>query len=186
MVTDQGDVLDPSDAELVADARRGARDAVESLIRRHQGVVFRYVMSMLRDPDRSSDVSQDTFLKALRNLDRFRGDSSFRTWLLSIARREALGALRSERGQRCVPLEGHEVIPGSGSGPDAHAIQSDEVRRIRAALDRLPEKQRSSVSLRLFDGLSFREIGEVIGSSEGAARVNYHYGINRLREWLHE
>ena len=61
---------------------------------------------------------------------------------------------------------------------------SDESRRVRASLERLPGKQRLSVSLRLFDGLSFKEIGDLIGSTEGAARVNYHYGIGRLREWL--
>jgi RNA polymerase sigma-70 factor (ECF subfamily) len=53
-------------------------------------------------------------------------------------------------------------------------------------MDQLPEKQRLSVALRLFDGLSFREVAEIIGSTEGAARVNYHYGIGRLREWLHD
>ena len=57
---------------------------------------------------------------------------------------------------------------------------------MREALERLPEKQRFSVSLRLFDQMSFKEIGAVINSSEGAARVNYHYGIGRLREWLDE
>jgi RNA polymerase sigma-70 factor (ECF subfamily) len=51
-------------------------------------------------------------------------------------------------------------------------------------MERLPEKQRLTVSLRLFDELSFKEIGEIVDSTEGAARVNYHYGIGRLREWL--
>ena len=60
------------------------------------------------------------------------------------------------------------------------------MRRVREALARLPEKQRLSVSLRLFDQLSFREIGALTNSTEGAARVNYHYGIGRLREWLGE
>ena len=61
---------------------------------------------------------------------------------------------------------------------------SDESTRARAALGRLPEKQRLSIQLRVDEGLSFREIGEVIGSSEGAARVNYFHGIRKLREWM--
>jgi RNA polymerase sigma-70 factor (ECF subfamily) len=73
------------------------------------------------------------------------------------------------------------------AGPiDDQVMREDEVARVRSVLSRLPEKQRLSVSLRLFDEMSFREIGEVIGSSEGAARVNYHFGIGRLREWLNE
>jgi RNA polymerase sigma-70 factor (ECF subfamily) len=59
-----------------------------------------------------------------------------------------------------------------------------ESARAREMLERLPEKQRLSVSLRVDEGLSFREIGEIIGSSEGAARVNYFHGIRRLRELM--
>ena len=63
-------------------------------------------------------------------------------------------------------------------------MTSREAARAREMLERLPEKQRLSVSLRIDEGLSFREIGEVIGSSEGAARVNYFHGIRRLRELM--
>jgi RNA polymerase sigma-70 factor (ECF subfamily) len=55
---------------------------------------------------------------------------------------------------------------------------------VKLLLEGLPDKQRQALSLRIFEGLSFREIGEVIGSSEGAARVNYHHGIRKLREML--
>jgi RNA polymerase sigma-70 factor (ECF subfamily) len=58
----------------------------------------------------------------------------------------------------------------------------ERARSVRRSLERLPEKQRLAVSLRIFEGLSFREVGELIDSSEGAARVNYHHGIRRLRE----
>jgi len=61
-----------------------------------------------------------------------------------------------------------------------------EADRVRREIDKLPEKQRLAVSLRIFDGLSFREVGEVIDSSEGAARVNYHHGIRRLKEKLRD
>jgi RNA polymerase sigma-70 factor (ECF subfamily) len=67
---------------------------------------------------------------------------------------------------------------------DEGVIGRQEEERARGLVDRLPEKQRLAVLLRVDEGLSFREVGELIGSSEGAARVNYHHGIRKLREWM--
>ena len=76
------------------------------------------------------------------------------------------------------------MLPAMGNDPSVEVTLRSEVARVREALADLPEKQRLSVSLRIFEGLSFREIGETIDSSEGSARVNYHHGIQRLRELL--
>jgi RNA polymerase sigma-70 factor (ECF subfamily) len=176
----------PEDRDLLERARDGDAEALGSLVERHQGVVYRFLVGFLRDEDEAADVAQDTFLKALDRLDGFRGDSSFRTWLLVIAKNEALGLIRKRGRRREESLDDVGYIAERSGGPDETAVRRDEVRRVREALARLPEKQRLSVSLRLFDELSFREIAEVIDSSEGAARVNYHYGIGRLREWLDE
>jgi len=172
------------DLRLLEGARKGEERALAQLVERHQGVVYRYLLQFLREEDQAADATQDTFLKAFSKLDAFRGDSSFRTWLLAIARNEALGSIRSHGRRREEVLDGEDRWVDQGVRPDEQAVRADEVDRVRAALARLPEKQRLSVSLRLFDGLSFREIGEATGTSEGAARVNYHYGIGRLREWL--
>ena len=185
-MTIRDESLEPGDTDLLALARGGDSSALELLVTRHQGVVYRFLLSFLKDEDQAADTAQDTFLKALDRLDGFRGDSSFRTWLLAIARNEALGLIRARERRREEALEQTEFLPDDAEAPDDIAVRAEEVRRVRTALERLPEKQRLSVSLRLFDELSFREIGEIIGSAEGAARVNYHYGIGRLREWLDE
>jgi RNA polymerase sigma-70 factor (ECF subfamily) len=177
---------EPDDTELVRGAREGDRRALEALVDRHHGVVYRFLLGFLKDEDRAADATQDTMLKALGRLDGFRGESSFRTWLLAIARNEALGAIRSHARRREEALSDAEEIADGELAPDTLAVREEDLRRIRDALDRLPEKQRLSVALRLFDGLSFREVADLIGSTEGAARVNYHYGIGRLREWLHD
>jgi len=77
-------------------------------------------------------------------------------------------------------------VPSSDPNLADAAVAGDEVARLRRALDFLPEKQRMSVSLRIFDGLPFREIADLIGSTEGSARVNYHHGVKKLREALGE
>jgi RNA polymerase sigma-70 factor, ECF subfamily len=174
----------PDDEELVSSARSGDREAFGRLVHRHHGVVFRYLLARVRDEDRAADLTQETFLKALRSIDSFRGEASFRTWLLSIARNEARGSFRKEglRGERALEEAAH--VPDRKPGPDQEAANELELGRVRELMLRLPEKQRLSVWLRVFDGLSFREVAEATGSTEGGARVNYFHGIRRLREWL--
>jgi RNA polymerase sigma-70 factor (ECF subfamily) len=69
---------------------------------------------------------------------------------------------------------------------DDGVVRAQEAERARRLMGDLPEKQRLAVQLRVDEGLSFREVGELIGSSEGAARVNYHHGIRKLREWMND
>jgi RNA polymerase sigma-70 factor (ECF subfamily) len=170
------------DEVLVAEARAGDGEAFDLLLTRHHGAVFRLALAILREEDLAHDAAQETFLKAYRALDRFRGDSAFRTWLLSIAGNEARGLLRKQGRRREMDLD--EAPPPATEAPDVPERIDTERRAavIRRELDSLPEKQRLAVSLRIFDGLSFREVGEIIDSSEGAARVNYHHGIRKLRE----
>jgi len=139
---------------------------------------------MVSDSDLAQDVAQDAFLKAYRALGDFRGDSAFRTWLLTIAANEARGALRRRGRQRETALENAGPVTDRGLDPEEEALMNTEAQRARGMMEQLPEKQRLSVSLRVEEGLSFREIGTVIGSSEGAARVNYFHGIRRLRELM--
>ncbi len=172
------------DELLVQQARRGDERALGALVDRHQGAVFRTAVAIVSDPDLAQDVTQDTFVKAMRALDGFRGEAAFRTWLLTIAANTARGVLR-RRGRRVeVALDSVEPVAAEDADPARQVAVGEEAERARALLARLPEKQRLSVQLRVDEGLSFKEIGEVIGSSEGAARVNYFHGIRRLREWM--
>jgi len=175
----------PADeSDLVRAAQNGDRDALGRLVSRHEGVVYRFLLGILTDEDRAADVTQETFVRALGSLDGFRGEASFRTWLLSIARNEAWGALRRAGRRREAPLEDSPSLVDPDPDPETKALDSTEVERVRRALATLPEKQRMTVSLRLFDGLNYREIAELTDSTEGSARVNYHHGIRRLRERL--
>ena len=184
MVTDDDFTPPRPDADLVHRARAGDLEAMDELVRRHNGAVYRTALGILRDEDRAQDAAQETFLKAIRGLAGFRGDSAFRTWLLTIVVNEARGILRRAGRRNEMSLEDSGPLTAGGTDPAERATTGLEVDRVRARLRELPEKQRMAVSLRIFEGLSFREVGEAIGSSEGAARVNYHHGIRRLREML--
>lgn len=174
----------PSDEELVDRARRGDEAALAALVDRHHAAAYRVAVSMLRDDDGAQDIVQDAFIRAFRGLPGFRGDAAFRTWLLTITANEARAAIRRRGRRRETGFEDAGSVPLDQVGADERLAILDEADRVRAVLATLPEKQRLSVSLRIEEGLSFREIGEVIGSSEGAARVNYFHGIRRLREMM--
>lgn len=173
-----------SDAELVRSARSGDAAAQSALVRRHADAAYRVAVALTRDSDTAQDVVQDAFVKAFGALDGFRGDASFKTWLLTITANEARGVFRRKRRRKETSLEDAAPVASSEPDPAETAVTAMEAARARAKLDGLPEKQRLSVTLRIDEGLSFREIGSVIGSSEGAARVNYFHGIRRLRELM--
>jgi RNA polymerase sigma-70 factor (ECF subfamily) len=172
------------DEELVRRARDGDEAAMGALVDRHHAAVYRVALSMVSDADLAQDVAQDAFIKAFRALGGFRGDSAFRTWLLTVAANTARGALRKRGRRRETDLDTAPPVASQDPNPEEQAAVAEEASRARALMDRLPEKQKMSVQLRIDEGLSFREIGDVIGSSEGAARVNYFHGIRRLREWM--
>ena len=157
---------------------------MDELVQRHHASVYRVALGILRDEDASADVAQEAFLKALRGLGGFRGDAAFRTWILTIAVNEARSVLRKRGRRRETELETAGPIPALQETAEDSVQHAEEARKVRALLEELPEKQKRAVTLRVYEGLSFKEIGVLIGSSEGAARVNYHHGIRRLREIL--
>lgn len=171
-----------TDAELVARARKGETEAMDLLVDRHHGAVYRLALAVLGDGDRAADATQETFIRAYGSLKGFRREAAFRTWLLAIARNEARGMARRESRRRTGSLEGAEAAFAEAEDPVEEISRARAAERARELLARLPEKQRMAVRLRIDEGLSFREVGELIGSSEGAARVNYHHGVRRLRE----
>ena len=183
--SDAGDRGTPTaEAALLGRARDGDPEALNELVLLHQASAYRVALSILGSEADAQDAAQDGMIRALRGLAGFRGDAAFRTWLLSIVANEAHSLLRRSARRHETPLD--EEVAGAvpGQGAAEGVILQAEAARVRAMLSRLPEKQRLAVQLRVDEGLSFREVGEVIGSTEGAARVNYHHGIRRLREWL--
>jgi len=174
----------PDDRRLVEDARAGDLAARDRLVARYVDDVYAVAYRVLGDRDLAQDAAQDAMVNALGALGRFRGDASFRTWILRIALNSARSLLRRRFRRREVAIVAADDVAGAGEDPANRAVVLSEAERVRAALQRLPEKQRLSVALRIEQGLGYDEIAGLIDSTEGAVRVNYHLGIKRLREML--
>ncbi len=176
--------VEAEEEALVARARAGDEAALDAVVGLHYRSVYEMAYRVLGEPELAADATQDTFVKAINALDRFRGESSLRTWLLRIATNTARSVGRRKTSRREVELVPETQAATGGSDPEQETFVRSEAERAARALQELPEKQRLAVSFRVYQGLSHREIGEVLGSSEGAARVNYHLGLKRLRELL--
>lgn len=172
------------EASLIGRAREGDEHAADQLLRRYLADVYAVTSRVLLDQDLAQDAAQETFVNAWRGLQRFRGDASFRTWLLRIALNAARSIARRQYHRREVPIEIAADAEGVTHDVADLVVLNDEAARAAAMVERLPEKQRLAVSLRINQGLSYQEIGAVLDCTEGAARVNYHLGVKRLRELL--
>lgn len=144
----------------------------QAFLDRYRDDVYPFLVAAAGSQD-ADDCFQETFLAALRAYPRLRADSDLRAWILTIAHRKAIDVHRS-RGRRPVPIAELPEAPAPQQG--------DGEPELWSAVRRLPAKQRAAVTLRFVADLTHRQIGEVMGSTEEAARRNVHDGLRTLRE----
>ena len=170
------------DSALIAAWRAGDESAAAELVRRHARPLARFLASAGARADDLDDLVQDTFIRAFRAVDRFRGECRFRTWLLAIGANVLRdeGRRASRGGARVVPLD--EEIRAREGDPYERAVAAEAEDRLAAGLDDLTDMQREVFLLRAQDGLSYEEIAAALETSTGAARVHYHHAVKRLKE----
>jgi RNA polymerase sigma-70 factor (ECF subfamily) len=161
-------------------AAQADRAAFGALYRRYLDRVYGYAFYLLGDHHDAEDATERTFLAALDAIGRFRDEgASFRSWLFRIAHNQIANALRSRSRRRAAPLDG-VAEPVADADPAREAGAAEDARRVRRALAELSEDRRQVVLLRFVDGLSAREIGTVLGRSEGSVRVLQHRALREL------
>jgi RNA polymerase sigma-70 factor (ECF subfamily) len=171
-----------TDQTLVAAYRGGDERAAAELVGRHAAAVARFLYSSGAAREEIDDLVQEALFRAFRRLESWRGDASFRTWLLSIAGNLLKDRARAEQGRYLVSLEGHEIA--DTADPDAHLATRDLQERLRQELARLPRLQREVFLLRALEGSGYEEIAIALGTTAGAARVHYHNAVKRLKELI--
>jgi RNA polymerase sigma-70 factor (ECF subfamily) len=186
-------LVKPGDEVLVGLARKGDRSAFEELVERYKQKTYQIAFGFTRDREQAKDLSQDAFLKAFMNLRNFDGRSSFYTWFYRILVNVCLDDKR--RRSRRSDEEFNEAVENqvepshpvaSSQAPDRQAMASQLARKVGVALEALPPKQRTAFILKNHQGLSIREIAEVMETAEGTAKVHLHRAVMALRETLAE
>ena len=174
---------DSLDSSLIQRWKEGDERAATALVERHAKALARYVGS-LGERDAADEVVQDTFVRAFSSLESFRGDSSLRTWLFTIARRLVVDRRRAFRRRREVGnLE--DVDAATEYTALDGLIASEAQRKVWGAVGKLSPTQREVFLLRVNEGLSYKEIADVAGTTEGAARVHYHNAMRAVKESLY-
>ncbi len=172
----------PSDAELIEGWRRGDEEAAAQLVRRHTPAVARFLSAAGARED-LDDLVQEAFFRAFRKIDSFRGSASFRTWLMAIGSNALKDLRRRERRRDVISLEDRDP-PDESTGPHDSVVKWDLVAHLELAVKQLPPMQRDVFLLRAQQGLDYEAIAEVLETSVGAARVNYHHAVKRLKAVL--
>ena len=153
----------------------------ERIYRAYFGRVYHYLLSLCRDHHLAEELTADTFFKALRSLQDFRGDSDPGTWLCAIARNLYISHLRKQ--QPTQSLEDLPDVPAPGApDPAILAEQQDGLMGLYARLHRLSEPYKEVFLLRVLGQLSFRQIGQLFGKTENWACVTYHRARKKLQE----
>lgn len=184
VMSKQPTITDP-DAELVDRALAGDLGAFEDLVERHRAVVYR-VAARVVGREEADDVAQESFLRAYHRLDRFRGDSPFRSWLLQIAHNSALNALRTRRPDPIASVpEVQDGMPGQHTGSRSPVMQLEDRERrerLEIKLGELRDEHRVVLVLRDLEGLAYEEIAAVTDTPVGSVKGRLHRARRELIE----
>lgn len=179
------DAAPAADGALVLAFLDGDGAAFGELVRRHQEVAYRLARRFARSPDDALDLTQKAFLQAFeaarRSVLKGGADFPFRTWLLRIVVNLGKNLVRDSRRWAAQPVEAIDAEQSTEGGAQADLEKAEARRLMRAAVDKLPPRQREVFSLRIDAGLSFAEVARTLDITENNAKTHFHHAVKRLR-----
>lgn len=169
-----------SDAALIERAIAGEQRAFQELVQRYRSSVYRSSFLILKHEDDAMDNTQEAFIRAFRSLASFESRSRFETWIKSIARNLALNRLRDHAKHKRTQTLGDRELRSAAQGA-AEKLEANEVKTlIRSLVDELPESHSLPLKLFVIDGLSYREIAELLDLKVGTVNSRIHHAKKKL------
>lgn len=168
---------------LVAAVVSGHRAAFDIIVERHRRPIYHLCFRLVSNHEDASDLTQDAFIRAYKAMGKFKGDSSLGTWLYRIAVNVCLNRL-ALKTMPTETLERDQHIDTQREAPDEPVLRGERAALVKAAIARLPKKQRATVILRVYHELPHDEIAAILGSSVGAVKANFFHALNNLRRLL--
>ena len=179
-----------SDSALVQAVLKGDTAAYRGLVEKYQGRVYTVIYGMVRNREDARDLAQESFVRAFQNLKSFRLESSFYTWLYRIAMNTAIDHLRRQKQRAAEAYDegiatkevGGVMSTGAHNDSPGRSLERKRLHeKLLAALETLPEDQRQAIVLREIDGLSYREIAEILDIPEGTVMSRLFYARKKLQ-----
>jgi len=182
-VSDRSLFVDMNEEQLVAACLAGHREAFEIIVERHRRTVYQLCYRFVANHEDASDLSQDVFVRAYKGLQRFRGQSSLGTWLYRIGVNVCLNRVSAKR-PLTEPIDARPHVDERAPDAAGELLRAERAAEVRAAIARLPNKQRATVILRVYHELSHEEIAGILGSSVGAVKANFFHALGNLKRLL--
>ena len=177
-----------SNSELVRKSQLGDKAAFEQLVIRHQDLVFSLAYKLTGNREMANDVAQEAFIRAWKAIEKFRGDSTFSTWIYRITVNTAWTLRKKAKKHNTINIDDtyEPIVIDEKKDPKLVAINSDLSSVLINALDKIPIEQRIIVELKNIEGRSHKEIADYLDISVTAAKVRLHRAHQKLRQILEE
>lgn len=160
-----------------------SRDAFDEMMRTYGEGVYWHIRKMVFNHDDALDLLQNVFLKAWNNIDNFRGDAKLSTWLYKIAVNESINFINKEKNRQGLSTadDSCEFLLNNLAADEY--FDGDELHlSLQKAIAELPEKQRLVFNMRYFDEMSYEQISDILGTSVGALKANYHHAVKKISQ----
>lgn len=174
----------PDERQLILQAKEGSNGAFRLLVERHMKSAYDIAYHIVADHDDAQDVAQEAFVRIFRSLGSFRGDAGFSTWLYRIIMNLSLNKVRQRKARARREVRADESIVNAAQREAPAGEQPDIAGHIERALHELPTLQRAVVMLRHLNGMSTREVSEILKCSEGTVKTHLHRGLKKMRSTL--
>ena len=161
-----------------------SEEAFRELISVYKERLYWHIRNMVKDHDDTDDILQNTFLKVYKNIGKFKGDSKLYSWMYRIATNESITFLNKRAKRQKISSEElqNQIIDNLES--DVYFEGSEIQLKLQRAITTLPEKQQQVFNMKYFEELKYREMAEILDTSEGALKASYHHAVKKIEEYL--
>jgi len=156
------------------------------LLQKYQERLYWHIRRMVVEHEDANDVVQNCLLKVYRNISKFRGQSQLYTWLYRIATNEAITFLKKKKRNQTTDMEEAGSVLANQLKSDPFFDGNEVQAQLQQAIQQLPEKQRMVFNLRYFEEMSYRNMSEILDTSEGALKASYHHAVKKIEVYFQQ
>lgn len=179
-------MLEQAETQLIQRLQKeaSAQDAFRELLSLYKERLYWHIRNILKNHDDTDDVLQNTFIKIFRNIDQFKGDSKLYSWIYRIATNEAISFLNQKAKRLNISSEELQEQIINNLESDVY-FDGDKIKlKLQKAISILPSKQQLVFNMRYFEEMKYREMSEILETSEGALKASYHHAVKKIEEYL--
>ncbi len=174
-----------NDLQLVKQFKNGDERAFNDLVNSYKKQIYHIILRMIRNSDDAMDLAQDTFIRAYKNINNFKEESSFYTWIYRIAVNLCLNHIKRNKIKSWLSFdEIPKPIKAKKDNPVRETERIELQELINEAVRNLPERQRAIFIMRYYEDMSHKEIAKILDRSEGAVKAGYFHAVKKLQKEL--